>query len=62
MAVRSALKQPEENVQRDPGKREGLVITVVRRGISSGIALRHLSHPWLQVSSSKEHTGKETAL
>ena len=26
-------------------KRDGLAITVEGRGISSGIALRHLSHP-----------------
>ena len=32
-------------------KRGGLVITVERRGISSGIALRHLSCAWLHVQS-----------
>jgi len=41
---------------------EGLVITVEGRGISSGIALRLLSHPRLHVWSAKDHTGKETAL
>ena len=30
-------------------KRDGLIITAERRGISSGFALRHLSCPWLQV-------------
>ena len=30
-------------------KRDGLAITVERRGTSSGIALRHLSRPWLHV-------------
>ena len=43
-------------------KREGLVITVERKGISSGIALRHLSCPWLHAQSVKDHTGEETAL
>ena len=62
MAVRSALKQPEENTQRYPGENRGTCYTVLRRGISSGIAFRHLSHPWLQVRTSKEYTGKETAL
>ena len=43
-------------------KRDGLVITVERRGISSGIAFRHLSHHWLHVQSAKDHTGEETTL
>ena len=43
-------------------KRDGLVTTVERRGISSGIALRHLSCPLLQVRSAKDDTGEETAL
>ena len=43
-------------------KRGGLVITVERRGISSGIALRHLSHPQLHVQSAKDHTREDTAL
>ena len=42
-------------------KRDELVITVERRGISSRIALRHLSHPQLCVWSAKDHTGGETA-
>ena len=43
-------------------KKCGLIITVERRGISSGIALRHLSCPWLHVWSAKDHAGGETAL
>ena len=43
-------------------KRDGLVITVERRGITSEIARRHLSHPQLHVQSAKDHTGEETAL
>ena len=43
-------------------KRDELVITVERRGISSRIALRHLSHPQLHVWSAKDHTGEETGL
>jgi len=42
-------------------KRDGLAITVERRGTSSGIALRHLSCPWLHVRSARDHTGGETA-
>ena len=41
-------------------KRDGLAITVERRGTSSGIALKHLSHPQLHVQSAKDHTGRET--
>ena len=42
-------------------KRDGLAIAVERRGTSNGIALRHLSHPWLHAQSAKDHTGRETA-
>ena len=41
-------------------KRDGLVITVERKGISSRNALRHLSCPQLHVRSAKDHTGEET--
>ena len=34
-------------------KSDGLVTTMERRGISSGIALRHLSCPWLHVRSAR---------
>ena len=37
MAMKNTLKQPERNAQRDPVKRDGLAITVERRG--------HLSRP-----------------
>ena len=43
-------------------KMNGLVISVKRRGISSRIALRHLSCSWLHVWSTKDHTGEETTL
>ena len=43
-------------------KKDGLAITVERRGVSSGIALRHLSHPQLHVWSAKDHNGEETGL
>ena len=39
-------------------KRDGLGITVERMGILSRIALRHLSCPWLQVQSAKDHMEK----
>ena len=42
-------------------KRDRLVITEERRGVSSGIGLRHLSYPLLHVQSAKDHTGEETA-
>ena len=43
-------------------KRDGLAITVEKRGTSRGITLRHLSRPWIHVRSAKDHTGRETAL
>ena len=61
MAVRTVLKRPEKNAQRGPGERDGLAITVERRGISSGIALRPLGRPRLHVQSAWGHTGGETA-
>ena len=42
-------------------KRGGLVITVGRRGTSSGIALRHPRHHQFLVQSAKDHAGRETA-
>ena len=42
-------------------KRDGLAITVERRGPSRGIALRHLSLPRLHFLSARDHTGGETA-
>ena len=62
MAMKNTLKQPEKNAQRDPGKRDGLVVTMERKGISSRIALRHLSRPWIHLWSAKDHTGREIAL
>ena len=50
MAMKTVLKQPEKNAQRDRVKRDGLAIAVERRGTSSGIALRPLSRPRLHVS------------
>ena len=62
MAVRSSLKQPEEKMPRGTQvKRDGLAITVEKRGISSKVALRNLSCPWLPVQSIKDHPGGETA-
>ena len=61
MAMKNTLKQPEKNAQRDPVKRDGLAITVERRGTSSGIALRHLCCPWIHVQSARDHIGGETA-
>ena len=42
-------------------KRDGLAITVERRGTASGIALRCLSRPQLHVWSERDHSGGETA-
>ena len=42
-------------------KRDELVITVERRGISSRITLRHVSCHRLHVRSVKDHTGGESA-
>ena len=62
MAMKNVLKQPEKNARGAQVKRDGLAITVERRGTSSGIAIRHLSRPWLHVRSAKDHTGRETSL
>ena len=62
MAVGTALKQPENNAQRDPGEKGWACYYCGKEGTSSGIALRHLSHPRLHVRSAKDHTGRETAL
>ena len=43
MAIRTVLKQPEKNAQRDPGEKGATAVE--RRGTSSGIALRPLSRP-----------------
>ena len=43
-------------------KKDGLVITVERRDMSNGIALRHLKHPHLHVWSANDHIGEETVL
>ena len=61
MAMKNVLKQSEKNARGAQVKRDGLAITVERRGTSSGIALRHLCRPWLHVRSAKDHTGRETA-
>ena len=63
MAVRPAVRNSLRKMPRGTQvKRDRLVITVERRGISSRIALRHLSHPRLHVQSVKDHNGEETAL
>ena len=62
MAVKTAVNQPEEkNAQRDAGEKGQACYSVERRGISSEVALRRLSCPWLPVWSVKDHTGGETA-
>ena len=65
MAMRTILKMFLNSLRKIPRgtqvKRNGLAITVERRGISSRIALRHLSRPWLHVQYAKDHTRRETA-
>ena len=62
MAVRPAVRNSLRKMPRGTQvKRDRLVITVERRGISSRIALRHLSHPQLHVWSAKDHR-EETGL
>ena len=57
MAMKNILKQPEKNAQRGPGEKGWAGYYCGKEGI----ALRHLSHPRLQVRSAKDHTGRETA-
>ena len=61
MAVRTILKQPEKNAQRDPGANGWACYYCGKEGTSSGIALRHLSRPRLHVQSARDHTRGETA-
>ena len=61
MALRTILKQPEKIPRGTQVKRDGLAITVERKGTSSRNTLRHLSHPRLHVPSARDHTGRETA-
>ena len=59
MGMKTILKQPEKIAQRDLGEKNGLAIIVERRGTSSEVALRHPSHPWLHVWSTRGHTGRD---
>ena len=59
MGMKTILKQPEKNAQRDLGEKNGLAIIVERGGTSSEVALRHPSHPWLHVWSTRGHTGRD---
>ena len=56
MAVRTFLKQPEKNAQRDPGAKGWACYYCGKEGTSRGIALRDLSRPRLHVPSAKDHT------
>ena len=62
MAMKTFLNSLRKMPRGTQVKRDGLAITVERRGTSSGIALRHLSCPRLHVQPVKDHTGRETAL
>ena len=62
VAVRSALKQPEKKCPEGPRWKGMDLLLLWKRGISSWIALRHLSRPGLHVLSAKDHIGEETAL
>ena len=61
MAMKTFLNSLRKMPRGTQVKRDGLAITVERRGTSIGIALRHLSCPQLHVRSAKDHTGRETA-
>ena len=61
MAVRSNRKQPEKNAQRDPGEKGWACYYCGKEGTSSGIALKHLSRPWLHIQFGRDHTQRKTA-
>jgi len=61
MAVRTILKQPEKNAQRDPGAKGWACYYCGKEGTSRGIAFRDLSRPRLHVQSARDHTRGETA-
>ena len=62
MAVRPFLNSLRKMPRGTQVKRDGLAITVERKGTASGVALRHLSRPWFHVRSARDHTERETAL
>ena len=60
MAVRTILKQPEKNAQRDPGENGWACYYCGKEEHLKQDFSQHLSHPWLHVQSSRDHTGRET--
>ena len=61
MAVRSSWKQPEKNAQRDLDEKGWACYYCGKEGTSSGIALGHLSCPWLHIQFGRDHTRRKTA-
>ena len=61
MAVRTVLKQPEKNAQRDPGEKGWACYYFRKEGHLKQDCSQHLSHPWLHVQCASDHTGRETA-
>ena len=61
MAVRTILKQPEKNAQRDPGEKGGACYYCGKEGHLSWDCLQASKLPLLHVRSAKDHTERETA-
>ena len=61
MALRSALKQPEENAQRDPGEKGWTCYYCGKEGHLKRDCPQASKPPRLHVRSAKDNTGRETA-
>ena len=62
MAVRTILKQPEKNAQRDPGEKGWACYYCGKEGHLKCDYPQASKAPRLHVWSAKDHTGRETAL
>ena len=61
MAVKTVLKQPEKNAQRDPGEKGWACYCCGKEGHLEWDCPQASKPPWLHVRSARDHTGRETA-
>ena len=61
MAMRTILKQPEKNAQRDPGEKGWACYYCGKEGHLTQNCPQASKPPWLHFWSAKDHTGRETA-
>ena len=60
MAMRTVLKQPEKNAQRDLGEKRWACYYCGKEGHLKRDCPRASKPPWLHVQSARDHTGGET--